>query len=388
MPTGTKTFTKRAAIFGVCVSTVISLAACSNTDTKPDTGSETSAAAEAGAAFPVTITNCDTEQTFDQAPQRVVLMNGGSVAEVSTMIALGVEDAIVANAQNYGSSDVAGEAEEISALPTGDITLNEMMDIPREAMLSLEPDFVSSVYAGGFDAANGYATREELAEVGANTYVPSSACGETGMMGEPQTINDSYELITDYGKIFGVSEKAEKLVAESQQAISDVEAEYGDAEPANVMVVFPGMGADDFSSIGGAGIWNDLLDKAGATNPFDDGSGQMFVTVSKEVLADTDVDALVVVNYMNPDPEQTGQAILDQFPNWTATKDNNLVVLSDSIYLGPNNHLAVEKIAETVHGSGASDAATTGTETDSGSGSTESEPGSTETDTSSSSATS
>lgn len=338
------------AIFGVCVSTVISLAACSSTDNSPEASNKTSTTAAAGAPFPVTISNCGTEQTFERAPERVVLMNGGSVAEVSTMIALGVEDAIVANAQNYGASDIPGQADQITALPTGDITLNNMMDIPREAMLSLEPDFVSSVYAGGFDAANGYATREELAEVGAATYVPSSACGETGMMGEPQTLQDSYELILDYGKIFGVSQKAEELIAESKQAIADIESRHDDSDTHNVMVVFPGMGADDFSSIGGAGIWNDLLSKAGATNPFDDGSGQMFVTVSKEKLASTDVDALVVVNYMNPDPEKTGQAILDQFPSWTATQEGNLVVLSDSIYLGPDNHIAVEKISGVFHG--------------------------------------
>lgn len=305
------------------------------------------AAQERAKGYPVSLKNCGTEQTFEKAPERVVLMNGGSVAEVSTMIALGVTDAIVANAQNYGSSDVKGQADLINGLPKGDIRLNEMQDIPREAMVGLKPDFVGSVYAGGFDAKNGFATRDELAKLGAKTYVPESGCAD-GLTSptKPQTIEDSYNLIRDYGKIFGVPEKAEEIVAHSQKKIAELTKGVPTDDKKNVMVVFTGMGTDDFSSIGGAGIWNDIIAKVGGQNPFDDGSGKMFQTVSKEKLASTPIDALVVVSYQTPDIQQVSDNILKQFPEWPATKNNNVTVLTDSMYLGPNNHIAVEAIGK------------------------------------------
>lgn len=46
-------------------------------------------------------------------------MNGASVAEVSTLLALGLGDEIVANQQAYGMSEVPGRAAAIEKLPAG-----------------------------------------------------------------------------------------------------------------------------------------------------------------------------------------------------------------------------------------------------------------------------
>ncbi|KPM55459.1 iron ABC transporter substrate-binding protein [Frankia sp. R43] len=316
------------------------------------TGASTAAAqraAEGRTTYPLTITNCGRKYTFDKAPSRVVVMNGGSVAEVSSLIELGVSDRIVANAQNYGASDVPGRAEAIDALPTGGVTLNDLQDIPREAMLGLRPDLVISTYGGGFDAASGFATRDDLLKLGANSYVPASACGTDGMTAGAPTIEDSYAILRDFGKIFDVSGKAQEVIAASKDRIGEVTKALAGKPDANVLLVFPGMGADDFSSIAGAGVWNDILDKAGAVNPFLDSSGNTFLTVSKEKLASTDIDAVLVVNYMNPDPDKAAKAILAQFPQWDATRANRYLVLADSIYFGPSNDVAVEKIAKLLH---------------------------------------
>ncbi|ORT53450.1 iron ABC transporter substrate-binding protein [Frankia sp. KB5] len=316
------------------------------------TGASTAAAqgaAEGKTTYPLTITNCGKKYTFDKAPSRVVVMNGGSVAEVSSLIELGVSDRIVANAQNYGASDVPGRAEAIDALPTGGVTLNDLQDIPREAMLGLRPDLVISTYGGGFDAASGFATRDDLRGLGANSYVPASACGTDGMTAGAPTIEDSYAILRDFGKIFDVSGKAQEVIAASKSRIGEVTKALAGKPDANVLLVFPGMGADDFSSIAGAGVWNDILDKAGAANPFYDGSESTFLTISKEKLASTDIDAVLVVNYMNPDPDKAAKTILAQFPQWDATRANRYLVLADSIYYGPNNDVAVEKIAKLLH---------------------------------------
>jgi len=314
----------------------------------PTTAAESGGGSQPG--YPVTITNCGEEYTFTEPPERVVVMNGGSVAEVSALLELGLGDRIVANAQSYGDSEVPGRVDAIAALPTGGIELNEMMDIPREAMIGLRPDFVVSTYDGGFRAEAGFATREDLARIGANTYAPASACGEVGTVSNEPSIEDSYAMLRDFGKIFGVEERAEEIVAESKRRIAAV-AEKVAGEPARkAMLIIPGMAmGGEFSSVGGNGIWNDIMARAGAVNVFAEATDDLFASLSKEQVARADVEALIVVNYQSPDPDADATALLDQFPQWDAARDDRYVVLSDSVYLGPSNHLAVEAIARTVH---------------------------------------
>lgn len=330
--------------------TLLAAAACgAGTTSTPSTAPT---GGEGGTAYPLTVNNCGRDYVFKEAPKRTVLMNGGSVAEVSTMLALGQGSRIVANAQNYGASDVPGRAEEIAGLPTGDITLNDMQDIPREAMIAQRPDFVVSTYGGGFKGESGFATRDELLKVGANTYVPQNLCTTDGVIGGTPTIEDSYTLLRDFGKIFDASGKAERIIAESRGKIDAVSARVAVQPVKNAVLVFTGMGmGDDFSSIAAVGIWNDILARAGAKNPFATATNAAFATISRETLAATPVDALIVVNYQNPDPAASAKKILDQFPQWAATRNNTFVVLSDSIYFGPSNDIAVTKIAEAVHGS-------------------------------------
>ena len=331
-----------AALGALCLATT---AACATTTTAAESGDQAKSA-----AYPVTITNCGKEYTYDKAPSRVVVMNGGSVAEVSALLELGLGDKIVANAQNYGDSEVPGRVEEIKALPTGDIELNEMMDIPREAMIGLTPDFVISTYDGGFRAEAGYATRDDLAKIGADTYAPESSCGEVGTVSHTPTVEDSYAMLRDLGKIFGVSDKAEKVIADSEERIAAVEKKVADVEDLKTMLIIPGMAmGDPFSSVGDNGIWNDIMAKAGATNAFAGASDSMFANPSKEQVAKADIEALIIVNYMSADPDADAKALFDQFPQWDAAKDKRYVVLSDSIYLGPSNAVAVEEIAKAFH---------------------------------------
>ncbi|MFF1308061.1 ABC transporter substrate-binding protein [Streptomyces sp. NPDC058307] len=307
------------------------------------------AAADASApGYPVTLENCGQTTTYTKAPRRVVTMNGASVAEVSSLLELGLGDRIVANEQSYGRSEVPGRAAAIKKLPTGDIKLNDAYDIPREAMLGLGPDLVLSTTSYGFDAKNGFATRDDLKAVGAHTYVSPQGCDQdTSRM----TIDDSYQLLRDLGKIFNVSDRADELVTESRKRISDVSAKVKGAKKPKVMVVFSNMsmGGNDFSSIAAHGIWNDILAKAGAGNAFSSASETAFADLSKEKVAAEQVDALVVISYNDPNPEAYARKLLKEFPQWPAAKNKRSLVLSDSVYLGPSNDLAVEKIAKMLH---------------------------------------
>ncbi|MEU5594341.1 ABC transporter substrate-binding protein [Streptomyces sp. NPDC020298] len=302
------------------------------------------AAGESAPGYPVTLKNCGQTTTYTKAPKRVVVMNGASVAEVSALLALGLGDRIVANEQSYGRSEVPGRAAAIKKLPTGDIKLNDAYDIPREAMLGLRPDLVLSTTSYGFDAKNGFATRDDLKTVGASSYISPQGCDQdTSHM----TIDDSYRLLRDLGKIFHVSDRAEKIINASRKSIGAVSAKVkGDTTP-HVMVVFSNMsmGGNDFSSVAANGIWNDILAKAGARNAFSSASKTAFADLSKEKVAAEPVDALVVISYNDPHAEAYASKLLKEFPQWPAAKNKRSLVLSDSIYLGPSNDLAVEKIA-------------------------------------------
>ncbi|MEV2224228.1 ABC transporter substrate-binding protein [Nocardia vinacea] len=341
---------KRAAVLAMAVGT-IAVTGCSTTVTESATTTP-AAATEGVTKYPVTVENCGKRYTFTETPKRVVVMNGGSIGEVSSLVALGVADRVVANAQSYGSSDVSDRADAIAALPTGDITPNNLQDIPREAMLAQHPDLVISTGGGGFSADQGFATRAELSGAGANTYVPRSNCGVTGAVTGTPSIEDSYAMLRDFGTIFDVPGRAAKLIDDTKRKIAATSVRVAGQPKKNVLLIFPGMGmgdGGDFSAIAAGGIWNDIIEQADAVNPFNRTDGTTFVTISKEQLAVTPIDGLIVVDYRNPDIDGAAKRILEQFPQWTASKNTNYTVLSDSIYLGPSNDIAVDKIARLVH---------------------------------------
>ncbi|MCW6009593.1 ABC transporter substrate-binding protein [Micromonospora sp. CPCC 205371] len=336
---------QRPVVVGLVAAVLLGTSACAEATTN-QSGSTAAEATSAG--YPLTINNCGVPATFTKAPSRVVVMNGASVAEVSTLLALGLGDRIVANQQSYGRSEVTGRTEAIKALPTGDVTRNDAYDIPREAMIGLRPDLVLSTTSYGFDAKNGFATREQLKAVGANSYVSPQGCDQdTAKM----TIADSYTLLRDLGKIFNVRDRAEELIAASEQRIAAISAKVADRNKPKVMILFSNMsmGGNDFSSVVAKGIYNDILAKAGGSNAFESASQTSFVDLSKETVATTDVDALVVIAYNDPAPAAYAEKLLEEFPQWPAARNKTYVTLSDSIYLGPSNDIAVERVARMLH---------------------------------------
>ncbi|MDT5347798.1 MAG: iron complex transport system substrate-binding protein [Mycobacterium sp.] len=70
--------------------------------------------------------------TFPAAPKRVVILNGTSVAEVESLITLGVQDPIRASSQPYGVSDDPQMLDRIRAIPTGGLKVNQNFEVPRE----------------------------------------------------------------------------------------------------------------------------------------------------------------------------------------------------------------------------------------------------------------
>lgn len=72
-----------ALVSALCL--VTTACADSSTDKRAATGGKASAAA-AKSGYPVTLENCGVSEKFTEEPSRVVVMNGASVAEVSTLL--------------------------------------------------------------------------------------------------------------------------------------------------------------------------------------------------------------------------------------------------------------------------------------------------------------
>lgn len=333
---------------------LLSTAGCS-------TQSDAPPAASSGSTTAITVENCGRTMTFDEPPSRVVILNGASVAEVGTFVALGLEDRILANVQSYGVSDDPALAGKIAELPTGGLTINENFDVPAEQLLALAPDLVVSTSAGGFDKNLGFATRDELAAAGANTLVTPANCASGNADATPEEqdryatagVDASFELLRLVGEIFQVEERAEDVVDDMEAQLSVVEAAVENTDPVRGIIVFPGMSAmssNGLPAVMTGGIYDDVLARAGVTSAFAGASSEMTSTMTAEQLAAADIDVLVLAAFTaDEDLDAEAAEIFAAYPDWPAARANRYAKVSDGVYLGPTNAIAVEKIARVAH---------------------------------------
>lgn len=345
----------------LCAATTLAaVAACFGTDTPTTTADDGTAVGGGATEYPLTIDNCGREVTFEAPPENVVIMNGASVGEVESLLTLGLEDAILANVQSYGISEDPAMVERIAALPDRGLTLNENFDIPAEQLLALEPDLVISTAASGFDPAYGFAPRDELAAIGANSLINPANCalGATDATAEQQeafenaSVEDSFAFLRLLGKVFDVQDEAEAVVADLTARIDAIEAAVEGVERPTALIVYPGMAmmnANGLPAVMSGGIFDDVLDRAGTVNSFA-GDTEITASLSQEQLAAADVDLLVVGGFMpGEDLDAEAQALFEAYPDWAASRTGSYVTVSDGVYLGPLNAPAIEKIAQSAH---------------------------------------
>jgi iron complex transport system substrate-binding protein len=312
--------------------------------------------------YPLTIDNCGRQVTFTAPPRRVVLLNGSSVGEVESFVRLGITDRIVGNGQSYGVSDDPGMVAKVAEVPTGGVHSNENFEIPREQVLALHPDLVISTWAGGFDEKIGSISRDQLDAAGINSLVTPVNCAYGAAEPRPQdeealagqSVESSFELLLLLGKVFDVQDRAARLVDDGRQVLADVERRVAGKEPQRVLVAYPGMSAmnaNGLPAVFAGGIYDDIVTRAGGVNVFAGKSTAELAEINVEALAAADVDVLVVGLFQ---PDEDGAALAADlfatFPHWPASRSRTYTTVSDSLYLGPLNPVAVRKIADAAHG--------------------------------------
>lgn len=190
------------------------LAGCGSSTGETSSADSADSAGSAGSAESgVTVDNCGFEVSVEQPPQRVVTIKSTAT---ETMLALGLGDRLVGTAFADG--------------PVPDRYADQVADVPvlsdkvpgQEALLDVEPDFVYAGWESNF-AADAAGERGALAEFGIDTYVSPAACKDPEYQPDPLTFDVLFDQIRELAGIFGVTDRAEALIAEQQALLDSVD---------------------------------------------------------------------------------------------------------------------------------------------------------------------
>lgn len=207
------------SLVAVAAAAVLSLSACSTGPAGSGTPTGNSSASADAEAFPVTIEHAFGETTLAEKPERVATVSWVN-ADVS--LALGVVP-VGMPADTYGGNENQStpwkdaKLEELDAAIGTDrapAQYSEADGIAFDDIAATNPDVILAAYSGL--SQEDYDTLSKIAPVVA---YPEVAYGTAWQ--------DSTRII---GEALGLSEDAEELVSETEQAIADAAAEYPQIE--------------------------------------------------------------------------------------------------------------------------------------------------------------
>ncbi|QYC40189.1 corrinoid ABC transporter substrate-binding protein [Nonomuraea coxensis DSM 45129] len=326
------------------LATALTLTACGQTPAAQETAKETGRTA-APAGFPVTVENCGRDLTFDRPPSKVVT---GYHPALETLLALGLGDRIAGRTFFGESAFLPGQKEQYDQIPQ----LSETIMLPqKEVMLAQGADFVLDNAMASFDAAGGYATVEELDAAGSPVFILGGWCSPEEVL--RFTLDDTFTDLRDLGRIFGVPERAEKLVTELRGRLADVRARVEDRTPVKVLATDGGRGP--VNAYGGAGVTNQMITLAGGVNVLA-GVKADYTEVSAEEISAAQPEALIVSDYATLRGEDTPSSAAkaeEAFAiarNSPAAKDKRYLALPVAAqHPGYRNLLAVTDLARFLH---------------------------------------
>lgn len=243
--------------------------------------------------YPLTITTYDNqgneiETTYEKAPEKVIAVYQGSV---ETMLALGLEDRLVATAGL--DNEVPDEMKKAFSQTN---YLDEFTP-SKETVTMLEPDMIFSWGSLFGDEKLGDVTN--WIEKGCNTYYNTNTRPSTDGVTREKIIENEYTDILNIGKIFDIQDKAEALVEEMKSIVTRTqEATAVLSEKPGVMILEPS--SSGITNYGKNTLGGDMVTTLGGTLVNEDAS-----TVGKEdiVAANPDVIFVVYMPYAGDNPE-------------------------------------------------------------------------------------
>lgn len=256
--------------------------------------------------YPLTITNCGVEVTFDAPPERIILLES---APVSALAELGVLDSAVLRAgafpPEYFDAETNDALEDIPSLgeqldPSGHLQISE------ELIIEQQPDLVMGLPDG--------ISREGLTAVGIDSLVHPTMC-PSGV--DATTFDDVYEQVTTYGRLFDRRPAAAELVATLRERVATVRHVVEGQRNRTAAVLYPTIGGGTLYAYGNESMAHPQLETAGLRNVYGDTDDRVF-EVTLEDLIDKDPDVLVL---LHSDGERRAvKAAMTQLPGARALK--------------------------------------------------------------------
>ncbi|MCK8609689.1 putative F420-0 ABC transporter substrate-binding protein [Agromyces sp. C10] len=269
---------RRSGAIVAAAASVALLAGCAAT---ADAGTDSQGTTDAAASgYPLTIDNCGTEVTFEQAPERVVTIKSSTL---ELLLALGLEDRIVGAAFTDGPVP-----EEYVDAAEGIETLSDRVP-SQEATLAAEPDLVFAGWESNL-TAEGAGDRATLEQLGVRTYVAPAACRGEGYRPDPLTFDGVFAGFEQAGEIFGVTDAAADLVAEQRAALDAIEP-----SDAGLTALWYSSGDDQPFVGAGTGAPQMIMEAAGLENVVAD-VRDSWTSLSWEAVVDADPDVIVLVD--------------------------------------------------------------------------------------------
>jgi iron complex transport system substrate-binding protein len=294
----------------------------------------------AATAYPLTISNCGQEVTFDKAPSRVVSIGQG-MTEI--LFSLGLADKLAGTAVWVGPvlPQYAEVNRGIERLADNDPSF--------ESVVGQEPDLVTAEFEWHVGAQGSVGKREQFAQLGIDTYVAPADCvakvntnGGDGLRGQLFTMDLVYQQIAELAEIFDVTERGDALIADLKQRETAAIASVAGASGKNLPVVFwfSSKEVDGDAFIAGKnGAPAYILKTLGARNVVD--TEEEWPLVGWETIAEADPSVIVIATmdrrrYAADNPEVK----IDFLENDPVTKEldavrNRRFVMMDAQAMNP-----------------------------------------------------
>ena len=292
-------------------------------------------------AYPVTVKSCNRDVTFEAAPQRAV-SNDVNLTEM--MLALKLQDRMV------GYTGVSGWKTLDEKIREGVQELPELSPKypTKEVLLGADADFYFAGWNYGMKVG-GEVTPETLAPFGVKVYELTESC--IHIMGKAKpTMDDMFVDLLNLGRIFGVEDRAEALVAGYRADLDAITTRIGGIEKPVRVFVYDSGEEKPFTS-GRFGIPTAMIEAAGGVNVMED-VDKSWTEVSWEPVIERNPEVVVIVNYGEVTAEQKIAFMKTNpaFKNLDAVKNDRFVVLE---YVeatpGPRNVDAISRLAEAFH---------------------------------------
>ncbi|ASU79615.1 iron transporter [Actinopolyspora erythraea] len=291
--------------------------------------------------FPVKLTNCERERTYERPPEKVVTNDIG-ITEI--MFALGLQDRMA----GYFLSDGQRRGAESSPWKQRFERVPHLAE--RMSMERIREAGADLVFAGwnyGFGESSRI-TPERLESEGIDSYVLSESCraGETGKRGIMPPLEALYTDIRNLGELFGVPERAEKLVSEYRSTIERAAPDVAEGERPTVFLYDSGR-SEPFTS-GNGGAADQIISKAGGRNVFAD-LDDSWVSVSWESVLRADPDVILINDYGDETVRDKIQFLREHpaLSRLEAVRQERFIDLPYAALVeGPRNPSAVRELAD------------------------------------------